>query len=111
MGDGSMNKRQRLHNRRASDTFEIRHGNFTYTITASIDAKGRLGELFIDSDKSGTELSVMMHDAAIAVSLALQNGCPPEDLAQAFERNEAGVPAGLLGMALDRAIAMTRGKD
>ncbi len=106
-----MNKRQRLPERRASDTFEIRHGNFTYTITTSVDAEGQLGELFIDSDKSGTELSVMMHDAAIAVSLALQHGCPPEDLAQAFERNETGVPAGLLGLALDRAIALTEGEE
>ncbi len=105
-----MTERSRLPDRRGSDTFEIRHGNFTYPLTASVDANGRLGELFIDSDKSGTDLSVMMHDAAIAVSLALQHGCPPENLAQAFERNEAGLPAGLLGLALDRAIAMIGGE-
>ncbi len=106
-----MADRERLSGRRASDMFEIQHRNFIYTITASVGANGQLGELFIDSDKSGTELSVMMHDAAIAVSLALQYGCPPQDLTQAFERNEAGVPTGLLGLALDRAIALTGGEE
>ncbi len=104
-----MTGRARLANRRGSDTFEIRHGNFNYTVMVSAGADGGLGEIFIDCDKSGTELAVMTHDAAIAVSLALQHGCPADVLARAFERNEAGVAAGLLGMALDRAIGIIGG--
>src|SRR5262245_37811497 len=43
----SMNRRQRLPNRRAAETFEIEISGLRYTATAGRFADGRIGELFL----------------------------------------------------------------
>ncbi len=103
-------QRDRLPNRRSADTFDIHFGAFTYTVSPCLYPDGRIGELFIEVDKSGTELATVMHDASIAISLALQHGCPVETLSRAFLRNENGEAAGLLGLALDRATGSGDGR-
>ena len=65
---------------------------------------GRPGEVFLDADKPRTLLDTMMKDGAIAASLALQYGCPPEVLAGALLRDESGRPAGALGIAAARLL-------
>ena len=96
--------RKRLPNRRAGE-------NITYDWQGNrMDAhlgfydNGQLGEVFLSAAKSGTGLSIAMIEAAVAVSLALQFGCPPDVLLAAMPHDEragtGGIPEGPVGKLL-----------
>lgn len=57
---------------------------------------GTLGEVFVDVDKQGTMIRALMSCFCIAVSIALQYGCPLEVLANQFvgSRFEPAGPVG-----------------
>ena len=98
--------REPLPNRRRSETFEFDHRNpdgsiFTYTATVGFYADGRIGEVFLGAAKSGTSLDIAAKDSAIALSLALQHGCPLETIAPTFLRSAEGHPEGPLGSLVD----------
>lgn len=57
---------------------------------------GKPGEIFISADKVGSFESGMMHGLAIAVSLALQHGCPHDLIAKKFT-NQIFDPRGVTG--------------
>lgn len=58
-------------------------------------------ELFINTSmRSGNAADIAASDAAVAVSLALQYGCPPETLYEAMKRNPDGSPMGVVGRAM-----------
>jgi hypothetical protein len=96
--------RRRLPQRRRSITFEVVAFDLKFTVTASYFCDGRLGELFITNHRAGSAAGILASDAAIAASLALQFGCPPEVLRNALSRDSRGVASSPLGAALD-AIA------
>lgn len=93
--------RKILPQRRANETFTFRHGSFHYTVTAGYFEDQQVGEIFINSNKIGSEADVIASDAAIAVSLALQYGCPLEVLKKSMQRNADGTPMGPLSHALE----------
>ena len=66
--------RARLANRRAHRITVVEHGGFKLIVGIGRYADGRLGEVFVDVDKSGTALSTLIKDSAILLSLALQHG-------------------------------------
>ncbi len=93
--------RQRLPDRRASETFGIECAGLAYTATVSRFNDGRLGEIFLSNHKAGSHADTAARDAAIACSIALQFGCPPEVLRRALSRDARGNASGPLGAALD----------
>lgn len=93
--------RDRLPNRRGSETFEFNHAGIDYLVTFSRYADGRLGEAFITGVKLNTQADIMARDCAISASLALQHGCEVADLRDALTLTETGQPAGPLAVALD----------
>lgn len=95
-----MTGRTRLPDRRAAETVDLTLGAFTWRISPGYHRDGTLGEIFIEVDKSGTELAHLAHDGAVAASLALQYGCPVDVLKSAFIADENGAAAGLLGKAI-----------
>ena len=102
--------RQRLTPRRASETFELRHGAHVYTVSVGytgipgVDAADAVRplEIFLTGGRGGQQLDIDTRDAAIAVSLALQYGCPVDVIRGALLRNEDGTPAGVLAAVMDR---------
>ena len=96
-----MNKRRRLPDRRGSLTFGLQAGGLSFTATVSRFDDGALGEVFIQNHKADSAAGIMASDAAIAASLALQFGCPPETLRHALCRDARGNATGPLGVALD----------
>lgn len=97
-------RRQVLPNRRLSRNVVFRHGRHEYTATIGYYLEGevcRVGEVFLNTGKAGTELDVATRDSAVALSFALQYGCPPEVMRAAFLRDPDGKPAGVLGALLD----------
>jgi ribonucleoside-diphosphate reductase alpha chain len=99
--------RERLPDRRACTTFEFDHetsskAKFHYKCSYSRFADGRLGELFLQNTKAGSDADANARESAIAASLALQFGCPIDTLRGAVLRNGDSSAATPLGAALDR---------
>jgi hypothetical protein len=93
--------RERLPNRRASETFSFEVEGLHYCATFSCFADGRVGEIFIDNHKVGSQSHGNATDAAVAASLALQHGCTIDVLRSALLRDMWGRATTPLGVALD----------
>jgi ribonucleoside-diphosphate reductase alpha chain len=93
--------RQRLANRRASETFALECAGLNYLATVSCFPDGRLGEIFLSNHKAGSAADTAARDAAIACSIALQFGADVETIRKALCRDARGNASGPLGVALD----------
>src|SRR5262249_10435554 len=100
-GAGVMTARERLANRRASSTFELEFGGLRYSTTISRFSDGRVGEIFLQNHKPGSQSDANARDAAVAASLALQFGCPLEVLRRALLRDAQGRASTPLGAVVD----------
>jgi len=96
-----MTARQRLPNRRGHELVDFEHGGIRYTAGIGRFEDGRLAEIFLNTAKHGTAVDTNARDAAVAVSLLLQHGCPIETLRRALTRNADGSASGPLARALD----------
>jgi hypothetical protein len=94
-------ERKRLANRRACTNFEIEVAGLRYTATVGRFPDGRVGEIFLQNHKPGSQSDSNARDAAVAASLALQFGCPLETLQGALLRDAQGHPSTPLGAAVD----------
>ena len=80
-----MNKRKELPSRRVSDTHKKRVGRNTVFFTLGRHADGTIGEVWIDTAKSGTDMRELMHGMARMTSLALQYGASIDELISVLE--------------------------
>jgi hypothetical protein len=71
-------------------------------MTAGHYPDGRIGEIFLSADRANSLLDFLMSDAAILASLALQYGCPLDEIRHALKRDARGRAASPIGAALDR---------
>jgi hypothetical protein len=94
--------RQRLPNRRASETLSFEHVGAAFTMTAGYYDDGRLGEIFINAAHANSALDALASDAAIALSFALQHGADLAAIRAAMKRNSRGEPSSPIGAALDQ---------
>jgi len=96
--------RRPLPARRSSEviTFNVTEGQRTlkYHATVSFYDKNHKepGEIFLNTGKVGSGIEVLMRDSAIAMSLALQYGCPIDVLDSALSKDEKGVHQGPIGI-------------
>jgi hypothetical protein len=104
-----MSERRRLPNRRGALSFDIEAQGVRFTCTAGHFEDGNLAELFVRNHKVDSYAGIMASDCAIALSLALQFGCPAETLRKALSRDARGNATGPIGVALDR-LAASEGK-
>jgi ribonucleoside-diphosphate reductase alpha chain len=93
--------RERLDNRRASQTFAFQCGGMNYAATVSRFDDGRLAEIFLTNHKIGSDADAAARDSAVVCSIALQHGTPVETIRKALLRDARGVASSPLGMALD----------
>jgi hypothetical protein len=93
--------RERLPNRRASETFNFEVDGLRYFATVSRFADGRIGEIFVGNHEAGSQSDTNAKDAAVAASLALQHGCTLAVLRNALVRDTRGRAATPLGVAID----------
>ena len=97
-------KRRLLPQRRRAETFDLVFRNQPVTITAGFFPDGTLGEVFIDTGKSGADLAHVTRDAAVVISLALQHGVSIDAIRHGVTRN-GSEPASILGAVVDRISA------
>ena len=105
--------RQKLPNRRASDTFEFTHEDQNYICLFSLYPDGRLAEVFLDLElpgKPGSPLDLMAKDMATLLSIALQHGIPEDEIMTSLSQEKDGTMRGPLGVAL-AIIKGMRGDD
>jgi hypothetical protein len=96
-----MTTREQLPNRRQCESFAFRHAGHPFTLTAGYYPDNRIGEIFISSNRAGSQVEAVARDSAIAVSIALQFGADLQTIRAALTKNHDGSPATLLGGALD----------
>jgi hypothetical protein len=97
--------RQRLPNRRSSETFAVTAQNLRFTAAISRFDDGRLAEIFLVNHKAGSMADCNARDAAVVCSLALQHGVPLDVIRRALMRDGQGRATGPLGVALDLIAA------
>ncbi len=103
MGDGMT--RQRLPNRRPCVTFDQKINNIDCTISYGYAPEGGgVKELFINAGKSGEAIEGIMRDAATGISIALQCGATPAELAHSITRNPDDKAASPIGVVLDDMV-------
>ncbi len=96
-----MNERSALPNRRLCETFSFKVNGARYHGSVGYYDDGRIGEVFLNCAKPGTDVQVAMRDSAIALSMALQYGTPIETFKKALCRLDDRAPEGPLGRFLD----------
>jgi len=99
-----MSGRQRLANRRGSQTFSFDCNGLRYLATISHFANGELAEIFINNAKAGSHSDSAAKDSAVVASIALQHGVPVEVIRKALLRDSQGRASSPLGAALDLLV-------
>jgi hypothetical protein len=100
-----MSTRERLPDRRASETFSLECAGLSYVATISRFDDGRIGEIFLTNHKAGSAADTAARDAAITFSIAVQHGANPEVIRRALCRDSRGQASGPLGVALDLLLS------
>jgi len=96
-----MSARERLPDRRASESFNFEVNGFHYVATVSRFDDGRPAEIFLGNGKCGSTTDTAARDSAVVASIALQHGVPLETMRRDLLRDGQGRPSGPLGAALD----------
>jgi hypothetical protein len=99
--------RQRLANRRSSETFTFECNGLRYLATISRFNDDRLAEIFISNAKAGSHSDAAAKDAAVVCSIALQFGVPVDVFALRCRDLRDRIAAGRLGFidAVDMAYS------
>lgn len=99
-----MSERATLPQRRACETFELRHGgqNTPYQVTLGYYENSRIGEVFISGAKAGSAVEAVARDGAVLLSLALQYNVPLGTIKHALTREGDGTPSTIIGAVVDR---------
>jgi hypothetical protein len=100
-----MTARERLPDRRRSESLTFELDGLRFTATLSRYQDGRIGELFLNNHKSGNQSDTNARDAAIVLSFALQHGADIDAIRKALCRDGAGRALGPIGAALDLVLA------
>jgi hypothetical protein len=93
--------RERLPDRHATENFDFIWNRIPFTASISRYPDGRLGEIFLASNKAGSHLDATARDAAVVCSIALQFGTPIAIIRGALLRAANGEAETPLGAALD----------
>jgi ribonucleoside-diphosphate reductase alpha chain len=103
---GNTTPRNRLPNRRVSETFEFENAGLKYTCTFSRFPDGRCSELFLSNHKSNSSADNTARDAAIIASIALQHSADVETIRKGLSRDSHGRAMSPVAAALDRIAQM-----
>jgi len=100
-----------LPQRRRNETFNMKFGgqNKDFTITVGFYDDGRVGEVFIDGAKPGSEMADITRDGAVLLSLALQHGVPLTTMRHAVCRDKANNATTIVGAVIDKILEQEHG--
>ena len=81
---GQVEKRFKMPDRRKGYIQKAQIGNHKVYLHTGEYNDGKIGEIFIDTNKEGELVKAMMNNFAIAISLGLQYGVPLDEYVDAF---------------------------
>lgn len=93
--------RMRLPDRRRADTRAFEHDGMRFTVTIGFYGDGRPGEVFAHGARAGSMMDGILDDACVALSLLLQHGVAPHNLAASMGRQGDDRPASIIGAVVD----------
>ena len=105
--------REPLNGRRLTQTFDMAYtdmssgavvGRVTVSVGHYVD--GRIGEVFVSTNKIGTMFDTSARDAAVLISVALQHGASLATLRKSLTESANGAAEGRAGQMLDAMIAV-----
>ena len=94
--------RVELPQRRGGENFDfsVGHTSFTASIRRA-SPKATITEVFVNSTKIDSDVDLVMRDAAVVISIALQYGVPIAAFGSATGRNVDGKASSPIGAILD----------
>ncbi len=101
--------RSRLPNRRENETVDLLFEGQRYHVTVGFAPDGKPQEVFCHGAKIGSGLDRLIDDACVALSLLLQHGVEPQDLAHSIGRLETGSPSSIIGALVDLVAGQAKG--
>jgi hypothetical protein len=102
-GPGSCSTlRSRLPHRRGAVALDIEHAGHRYRMHVGYFPDGAVGEVFLDATKQNSMLDAFAADAAILISLLLQQGAA--EIGHALRRAPDGTAASLIGAVVDQLV-------
>ncbi len=108
MPDAAPSPRQRLPNRRENETVDLVFDGHRYHVTVGFVLDGRPREVFCHGGKVGSGMDLILDDACVALSLLLQHGIEPRDLAHSMGRLGEGAAASIIGALVDLVSSFER---
>lgn len=98
--------RKKLAGRRYSESMTFWFEGRRHDVGLGFYPDGRLAELFVECAQVGSTMNLLMKEAGIAISFALQHGCTVETMRKAMPRNSDGTSEGFVGAVLDRLATL-----
>jgi hypothetical protein len=97
-----MSPRHLLPQRRGNETFDLRIGAHSVSVTVGFYDNGQIGEVFISGGKTGSDMDAVTRDAAVLLSIAIQYHVPIDIIAHAITREQDGSASSIIGAVVDR---------
>src|SRR4029078_6171854 len=95
--------RERLPDRRAAATVDLEHGGSRFTVTIGYYPDGRPGGVCTHGIRTGSGLDALLADACVLLSLLLQHGVEPDQIASSMGRSGTAEAASIIGAVIDLA--------
>jgi hypothetical protein len=96
-----VSERERLPDRRFHSPIDFKVLDIELTAGVGFYPDGRVAELFLDTQLTGSALDTLISEIAIAFSFAVQHGASTEAVRHALPRDGQGQAIGPLGTILD----------
>lgn len=101
-----MTGRETLPNRRRQESIDFTFNGVGFTASIGRYPDGRIGEVFLECEKTTASIESVGRDAAIVLSIALQHGARLDSIRDALTKDQDGGPASVVGKLLDIAASM-----
>ncbi len=98
--------RTRLPNRRDGEIHTLLADGLQFECGVGLDEADRPREVFLNGAKSGSQISGILKDLACVISVAVQSGVLPAELAHSVGRLPGGEPISAVGAALDLMVSL-----
>jgi hypothetical protein len=99
--------RTHLPPRRRMNTYKFEYGGHTHYLSVEYYSNDKIGEVFLATGKVGSAIDNLVKDGAVLISIALQYGATPTELAKSVSETteyNTNVAGSLIGAMVRRLV-------